>query len=81
MHWKEQRKRHKADYKVKRARAILLLTETPEEKEICEEQEKYKARKDFLNSKMKHYTSDPCNFDRTDSEIFDTKKRLLEEGT
>ncbi len=57
-----------------------MLTETPEERLIREAQEKYEARKNFLDSEIKWYKRDPRNFDRTNSEIFGTKEGLSKEG-
>ncbi len=57
-----------------------MLTETPEEQLVREAQEKYVARKNFLDSEIKRYNRDPRNFNRTNSEIFGTKEGLSKEG-
>ncbi len=83
--YREERQRREeahvqAEYVRRRERAILLLTETPEERVLREAQEKYEARKNFLDSEIKRYKRDPRNFNITNSEIFGTKEGLSKEG-
>ncbi len=85
LQWRRQEERRierwqQEEYERRRDRAIQILTETAEEREKHEAREIYNKRRNYLEQKIAHYKNNPCNFDRTSSEIFGTKKGLTDEG-
>ncbi len=74
------KRQQQEEYERRRDRAIQILTETAEEREKREAREKYNKRRNYLEQEIACYKNDPRNFDRTNSEIFGTKKGLTDEG-
>ncbi len=85
LEWRSQEERRierqqQEEYDRRRDRAIQILTQTAKEREKHDAREKYNKRRNYLEQEIAHYKNNHLNFDRTNAEIFGTKKGLTDEG-